>query len=502
MPSAVLPVSAESALRRTPRLFDLNIEEVLDNWEVTHAIREVISNALDEQNLSRSSNIVIESLGADRWRIRDFGRGLRIEHFTLNENKEKLASAAGVIGKFGVGLKDALATFHRRGVGVEIESPFGTFTLRQSAKHDFSDIATLHVSYDDDPLDIVGTQFVLSGVTTAQMADAKALFLRFNDEKVLESTKFGDILRRRGPAGRVYISGVFAAEEPNFLFSYNVTHLTDAMKKRLNRERLNVGRTTYAERIKQMLRTATSEEVVIRLTEEIRERGEGSVPDELTWIEIAQMALTHLHEAADVLFVTDQELQRHPDVMDNARHDGLEIVVITSAEKGKLVEQAETGGTSTRLLESYVMEFNDSFEYRFVEPEELTPREREVLALTQPLFELVGVDVRKGPKVLISETMRLTGDDTEGVWDTSLKAIVVKRSKLRSARSYAGTLLHELAHATSGTVDATRAFESVLTRYLGRTSTAATETPVKGTAVTPVGSGPTPHGESSNAHAR
>ena len=29
-----------------PRLFDLNIEEVLDHWEVEHAIRELIANAL------------------------------------------------------------------------------------------------------------------------------------------------------------------------------------------------------------------------------------------------------------------------------------------------------------------------------------------------------------------------------------------------------------------------------------------------------------------------
>ncbi len=38
----------------TERMFDLNIEEVLEAWEVSHAIREVISNALDEQALSGS----------------------------------------------------------------------------------------------------------------------------------------------------------------------------------------------------------------------------------------------------------------------------------------------------------------------------------------------------------------------------------------------------------------------------------------------------------------
>ncbi len=34
------------------REFDLNIERVLENWTVAHALREVIANALDEQALT------------------------------------------------------------------------------------------------------------------------------------------------------------------------------------------------------------------------------------------------------------------------------------------------------------------------------------------------------------------------------------------------------------------------------------------------------------------
>jgi hypothetical protein len=80
--------------------------------------------------------------------------------------------------------------------------------------------------------------------------------------------------------------------------------------------------------------------------------------------------------------------------------------------------------------------------------------------------------------------MRVTSDDTEGVWDPSIPAIVIKRSKLKSPIAYAATLLHEVARATTGTVDATRAFEGVLTDYLGRTSAAAMQLVVAGTVVT------------------
>jgi len=127
------------------RAFDLNIEEVLENWEVEHALREIIANALDEQVLSGTAEIEITKDGHGDWHIRDYGRGFRIEHFTLNENQEKLNALSGVIGKFGVGLKDALATFHRRAVAVLVRSQFGTFRLKQEHKHGFNDIVTLHV---------------------------------------------------------------------------------------------------------------------------------------------------------------------------------------------------------------------------------------------------------------------------------------------------------------------------------------------------------------------
>ena len=91
--------------------FDLNLEEVLQDWEIEHGVREVISNALDEQLLTNLKNIEITKELKGRWHIRDFGRGLQIEHFTLNENPEKLNSSLGLICKFEVGLNTGLLKF-------------------------------------------------------------------------------------------------------------------------------------------------------------------------------------------------------------------------------------------------------------------------------------------------------------------------------------------------------------------------------------------------------
>ena len=449
------------------RVFDLNIEEVLENWEVEHAIREVIANALDEQTLTCTRDIEIAKDHRAAWHIRDFGRGIRIEHFTLNEDKEKLASELPIIGKFGVGLKDALATFHRRKVDVLIRSRYGAFRLREVSKHGFENIVTLHVEYDDTPLAMDGTDVTIRGATDAQVTKAKSLFVKFANEQVLEATQYGQIIQRRPETARVYILGVLANEEPNFLFSYNITNLTEAMRKRLNRERLNVGRSTYTDRVKAILRTASSDQVLDKLADQVSRRAFGDQRDELAWIEVSQLALNLLHQRMSVAYVTEDELQTRPDLIGVAKSDGLQVVVISEQQREKLVAQAVEGGPELRTLDVYAREFNESFQYKFVDPRDLTHAEKAVFRLAQPILDLVGIRPPRAPALRVSETMRITATDTEGVWDPSIPAIVIKRASLSSVPRFAGTLLHEAAHATTATPDLSRAFEEVLTRYLG-----------------------------------
>jgi hypothetical protein len=92
-------------------------------------------------------NIYQDSNG--KWYIKDFGRGLKYEHFTQNKNEEKLNSFHKVIGKFGVGLKDALATFNRRGVKVLIQSKHGDISIEKAVKSGFDDITTLHAIIEE-----------------------------------------------------------------------------------------------------------------------------------------------------------------------------------------------------------------------------------------------------------------------------------------------------------------------------------------------------------------
>ena len=118
--------------------FDLNIEEILENWETHHAVREIIANAIDEQLLTKTKEVdIFKNNGS--WIIRDFGRGIKHTHLTQNENQEKLTNPS-VIGKFGIGLKDALATFDRKGIVVTVNSKHSKITTTKSEKEGFQDI--------------------------------------------------------------------------------------------------------------------------------------------------------------------------------------------------------------------------------------------------------------------------------------------------------------------------------------------------------------------------
>jgi hypothetical protein len=101
-----------------------------------------------------------------------------------------------------------------------------------------------------------------------------------------------------------------------------------------------------------------------------------------------------------------------------------------------------------------------------------------VYGRTREIAALAKIDLtRRRPAVLISETMRLSeaGDPVVGVWEAAEQRIVIRRDQLNALARYAGTLLHEIGHMASGTVDGTLEFETELSRLLGIAAAAALE---------------------------
>lgn len=453
------------------RKFDLNIERVLENWTVAHALREVIANALDEQALTATAEPEVRRDRQGTWHVRDWGRGLRYEHLTQNEDKEKLAHPEKVVGKFGVGLKDALATFDRHRVRVTIRSAHGDIATGKERKHGFEDDRTLHalISEPSDPV-MVGTDVALVGVKDRDVEAAKSLFLRYAGDELVERTPAGDILRPPRGAARIYVNGLRVAEEANFLFSYNITSTTKRLRGALNRERTNVGRTAYTDRVRAILLAARGEEATEGLAGDLERYQSGRWHDETQWVDVAVHACQVLNARQRVIFLTPFEFALARSFVEHAVGDGYRVVVIPDTVRAKLRNATDIGGAPIRDLDQYRREWDESFSFTFVDPEALSPAEREVFERAGAIMNLRGGRPRAVRHIAISETMRLQEggyQEAVGLWDPAEGRIVIKRSQLASLKLFAGTLLHEAAHAVSGHPDVSPGFEEALTSELG-----------------------------------
>jgi hypothetical protein len=466
--SVITPVLPPSP--QAEKTFDLNIERVLEHWPVAYAVRELLANAMDEQLMTGTADPTITRLRPGEWVIRDFGRGLRYEHLTQKENPEKLKHPA-VIGQFGIGLKDALAVCDRRKVAVTIRSRYGGITTAQLPKAGFPDVTTLHalVCPPSDP-DLTGTEIRLAGLRDSDVAAAKDFFLRYGEATGLEPTRYGDVLAKPNPGapGRIYVKGLLVAEEPNFLFSYNITTINAKLRRALNRERTNVGRTAYSERVKEILKECRSEVVVGPLTADLRRFISGRMHDELGWKDVALHACRVLQTIDKVLFVTAR--QSGMSSVHYARDDGYRVIVVSDDIARSLAGLTDLNGNPMFDIHRYHEEWNDSFIYDFVDPDRLSLAERAVFELTRPAAELAGANLQEAAiSVAISETTRLSerGAQVAGVWEPAEHRIVVRRDQLSDPTSYCGTFLHELTHALFGAGDLTFEFEDALTLQMG-----------------------------------
>lgn len=453
------------------REFDLNVEKILENWEVYHAIREIIANALDEQIITQTEDISIFQL-ENSWHIVDYGRGLNYHHLTQKENEEKINNEK-LIGRFGVGLKDALATLDRHEIKVKISSKYGIISLRKTAKAGFDDIVTLHADImKPQDENMVGTDFCLEGCTEEDIEKAKSLFLKFSDSTIIERTNYGDVIKKQKEVADIYINGVRVAEEPNFLFSYNITSLNAKLKKALNRERSNVGRTAYSDRIKSILLECKEEQVILQLADDLQKFGSGEKHDELHWSDVelyASRQLTNLNPKST--FITPEQSQMNPDILDEMERDGYTPIVIDEKLANKMEDfnrEAEDGEVFT-TVKRFAADRQSRFKPTIIDAEGLTESEKYVYEKTDKILELIGGKPKEVKEICITENIYEdeNGFKVVGLWQKEEHRILVKRNQLYSLSDYAGTLLHECAHARSGAGDVNRDFELELTRIIG-----------------------------------
>ena len=380
-------------------------------------------------------------------------------------------TTASVIGKFGIGLKDALATFDRKGVRVLLRSRHGDVSLARVTKHSFEDLVTLHATIEPPSIpDIVGTDCALYGVSDADVAAAKTLFLRFCNPTVLDQTKFGAVLKCTQAVGAIFINGMKVAEEANFLFSYNITSVTTSIRKALNRERQNLGRSAYSERVRAMLLATRAPDVGQALAEDLQKISLGTAHDELAWLDVQEHAVKLLNSVRKVLFVNSAEIVARPDLIEAAKSTGFQILSVPENLTRRISGSMDVSGKPITELQAFITQHNASFEFAWIDPSTLSPAEQLNWSQRDRILELIGGRPASVREIKISATMHPSGyssRETEGLWDPNHGWIIIKRSELASLEGFAGTLLHEALHAKYCLSDVSRDFETYLTRLCG-----------------------------------
>jgi hypothetical protein len=449
--------------------FDLNIDKILENWEPKHAVREIIANALDEAKITKTSLPKIEQRDGV-WYVQDSGRGLKSDHFLQNESPEK-RSFPGVIGKFGIGLKDALAVLERHGVIVTIFTRDADITLTRKPKSDFEELPSLHAKFSEKPSysTLPGTCVCLQKIKDADVLGAKALFTAYLDQKPLEATKYGEIYRKNG-LGKIYVNGVQVNEEENFLFSYNITHLDAKLSKAMNRERQNLGRTAYTDLVKRILLESKSLGVATSLGENLQKIEHGEACEEMKWIDVQAHSVKILN-SEKTTFITAEEARSRPDLIDAIQDASKNIIIIPTALREKVSGLADLKGEQIVTLDRFIQEYNESFEYEIIPEELLTQSEKSVWGQRARILEIVGGIPRSVRGIYIAKQITKpsyqTVGITRGVWDPRESKIYLLRETLASLPTFAGVLLHEAIHAKHGIGDVHRGFENLLTQYLG-----------------------------------
>ena len=284
----------------------------------------------------------------------------------------------------------------------------------------------------------------------------------------METTSFGQVLARPGDAPRsVYVRGVRVAEDDGLLFSYNVTKVDAKLRRAMNRERSNVGRSAYTDRIKAILLAVEEPEVLTALVDDMVGFAEGATHDEVKWNDVAERVVRQLAAIdPDVVFVTATQRWSHPELIRRAETDGKHVFVIPDALAARL--RAADDGTVT-TLERFAAEWNERVVIEPLDPALLTPAERAVFELGGEVLQIVGRR-RDEWHVVVSETLHLTPDGTEtahGLWEPAHRRIVINRRCLASTDLFVATLLHEIGHAITGATDLTAEFEDGLTDLLG-----------------------------------
>lgn len=287
---------------------DLNCKTILENWTISDAIRELISNAYDESVLSNTIDPkIFYDPSSKQISIIDYGRGINSYSFIQNENNEKKLNKK-IIGKFGVGLKDAIAVLFKFNKNITIQSVCGTFSPVMKNKNNINDIQTIHIEYNDENKISHGTTIIIKDIDYRDFELARDYFISFNKNiELLGTSKKGEVyINKNNSEASIYFNGLKVSTDQDLHFSYNILEANKVFLNGLNRERKFLSRDIYRELIIGILKSVYNETKCYSIIHDIYKLSEEPNKKEWSFIDVKEFVLKNLNN--NIFIATNKQL--------------------------------------------------------------------------------------------------------------------------------------------------------------------------------------------------
>lgn len=410
--------------------FDLNIgERYLSDWPDYFAVREIIANALDA-TIGGKIEIYKEKDGV--WIIQDCGEGLQPTNLIFEEGQKK--GLENKIGKFGVGLKDALGVLYSRGIQVEIITSEYNFKFNYEQKDACLGHKTLHAYILKEQSSTQGTKVILINCDDMIMKNAEQEFIIFKDPKKLEITEYGEILERTDSA-IIYLNGIKIADEKTLRYSYNITKSTNSLKSKINRERNYVSRNAFRDNLVKIIEIAKKDEVFSGYFKDLSNSSDGNCFTEIDWTStLVAVCNWAIKKKRKFVVLSNNDIEKYRERYNSIKQiKEIEIVRVRQAYIDKL-QQKKKGLYKTDIFFS-----NFQLPYKEVQFDDLSESEKNVLNKSIEIFRTIpAIKYNLLSNIIISDF------DTNPIYNNE-ERITIKRISLNSISSCSINILNALS---------------------------------------------------------
>ena len=451
-------------------LLDLNIKEILSDWKISDAVRELIANAIDEHLIAKIPNPIKVDYNEQTKTliIKDEGRGIKNIHFIQNESSEK-KDALNTIGKFGIGLKDAIAVLVRHHINITFKSDFGIYTPIITRKEGIKeDIPTIHMQRENNLQEQKGTLVTISPISIEEVNDAKSKFAIFKEwQKVIKTPKGNIMVNNDGASGEIFVNGMKISDDENLIFNYNILETNAALRKALNRERKNLSRDAYRDAIIRILKAITNDEDKLFVYSKIL-NNTSSNSNEWSFTDIKLLVISYFDSLDKDKYIIVSPSNDDERFKEYAGNENKIIITVTDKEYASL----QNKGVQT--IKQFGDNYLSNYQVIYIPENELTPQElKNWLELKQFLIQLQNnwVSLKERMSELELDNLPLmiikSHPNANALWSENEKEIKIIRKIISDKEKLFGATLHEICHMVSGATDATIDFENELTTCLG-----------------------------------